>query len=117
MKKPCAYCNLPIVGKQKTAKYCSDICRLRAFRSRNKALKRGYAELHPRKEETALNHLKNDAPQSVKSFTCCENGRFYSPTGRWGEILICDSCGSVWKRLDKDPRIKDQDNQEPKEND
>src|SRR5690554_7323203 len=33
--KKCAYCGGPIIGKQKTAKFCSDICRLRAYRVRH----------------------------------------------------------------------------------
>ena len=33
--KTCAYCGSLIKGKQKSAKYCSDICRLRAYRVRH----------------------------------------------------------------------------------
>lgn len=89
----CEYCGDAIRGKRKTARFCSDFCRLRAFRQKNgcKYQKKG-------------NALKT--PQNVKSYTCCENGRFYSPAGRWGELLICDNCGAVWKCLDKDPRTE-----------
>ena len=101
--KNCEYCGDAIRGKRKTARFCSDFCRLRSFREKN-----GYRY---QKQKDGLKTAKN-----VKSYTCCENAHFYSPVARWGELLICDNCGAVWKRLDKDPRIKDQDNQEPKEN-
>lgn len=96
--KKCEYCGNPIVEKKKTARFCSDFCRLKAFRLKNGS--------RYQKKDNALKTAKN-----VKSYTCCENGLFYSPAGRWGEVLICDNCGAVWKRLDKDPRIN-QDNQE-----
>jgi len=101
--KKCAQCDGSMEGKRKTARFCSDFCRLKAFRE-----KKG---CRYQKQKGGLKTAKN-----VKSYTCCENAHFYSPVARWGELLICDNCGAVWKRLDKDPRIKDQDNQEPKEN-
>ena len=101
--KKCAQCDGSMAGKRKTARFCSDFCRLKSFREKNGS--------KYQKKENALKTAKN-----VKSYTCCENGRFYSPAAKWGEVLICDNCGAVWKRLDKDPRIKDQDSQEPKEN-
>lgn len=110
--KNCEYCGDAIRGKRKTARFCSDICRLRAYRVRH-----GISEpFEPKEGKKQAKNEYLEAPQNIKSYTCCENARFYSPVGRWGELLICDNCGAVWKRLDKDPRIKDQDNQEPKEN-
>ena len=99
--KKCEYCAIPIAGKRKTARFCSDFCRLKSFREKNGS-----------KYQKKGNALKT--PQNVKSYTCCENARFYSPVGRWGEILICDGCGGIWQRLDKVPGTR---NQEPKEND
>jgi len=91
--KTCAYCGKSIEDKRKNAKYCSNICRIKAYRNRH-----GIDE--PFQQEKPLN-----PPKNVISFTCCENGHFYSPVGRWGEILICDNCGAVWGRLDNYPRI------------
>ena len=109
--KKCAYCGKTIIGKQKTAKFCSDICRLRAYRVRH-----GIDEpFKPKKGKKKPEIDFLDTSPKIKSYTCCENGRFYSPVGRWGEILICDNCGAVWQRLDEDPRIKNQDDQEPEE--
>lgn len=99
--KKCEYCAIPIAGKRKTARFCSDFCRLKAFREKNGS--------RYQKKDNTLKTAKN-----IKSYTCCENGRFYSPAGRWGELLICDNCGAVWQRLDKVPGTR---NQEPKEND
>ena len=99
--KKCKQCGGSMAGKRKTARFCSDFCRLKAFRKKNGSRYQG--------KKDGLKIAEN-----VKSYTCCENARFYSPVPRWGELLICDNCGAVWKRLDKDPRIKDQ---EPKEND
>ena len=89
--KKCAFCEKMIVDRQKTAKYCSDLCRLKAFRLRN-----GIPE--PFTRDTALNEPQNEYSYKIKSFTCCENGRFYSPVAKWGEVLICDNCGAVWER-------------------
>ena len=33
--KKCEYCGNPIVGKKKTARFCCDFCRLKAFRGKN----------------------------------------------------------------------------------
>ncbi len=97
--KKCAYCSGPVIGKQKTAKFCSDICRLRAYRVRH-----GISEpFEPKEGKKQAKNEYLEAPQNVKSYTCCENGRFYSPAGRWGEVLICDGCGAVWGRLDQVP--------------
>jgi hypothetical protein len=92
--KKCEYCGNPIVGKKKTARFCCDFCRLKAFRGKN-------GSKYQSRGESALNVPENkhlDAPQQVKSFTCCENARFYSPAAKWGEVLICDNCGAVWER-------------------
>ena len=99
--KKCEQCGGSMEGKRKTARFCSDFCRLRSFREKNGC--------RYQKQKDGLKTAKN-----VKSYTCCENGRFYSPAGRWGEVLICDGCGAVWGRLDKVPEAR---NQEPKEND
>lgn len=99
--KKCEYCERPIIGRRITARFCSDFCRLKAFREKNGS--------RYQRQKDGLKTAKN-----VKSYTCCENGRFYSPAGRWGELLICDNCGAVWQRLDKVPGTRDQ---EPKEND
>lgn len=88
--KKCEYCERPIIGRRITARFCSDFCRLRAFRDKNGS------KYQKRKEP--LKMVKN-----VKSYTCCEEGKFYSPAAKWGEILICDNCGAVWQRLDKVP--------------
>lgn len=94
MKKKCLYCDEKIVGKQNTAKYCSDLCRLRAFRGRKKALKVISGQLKGERDKRSLKGLK-----TTTSYTCCEDGRFYSPHGFWGEILLCNSCGAVWRRM------------------
>lgn len=86
--KKCEYCGEEIRGKRKTARFCSDFCRLKAFRVRNGS-----------KYQTGGERSKN-MPQNAKSYTCCENARFYSPAPKWGEILICDECFAIWKRLD-----------------
>lgn len=90
--KKCAYCGKPIVGRKKTARFCSDFCRLKAFREKNGS------RYQKRKEPLKTAEI-------AKSYTCCGNARFYSPVARWGEILICSNCGAVWQRLDKDPRV------------
>jgi len=95
--KICEQCGGSMEGKRKTARFCSDFCRLKAFREKNGS--------KYQKKENALKTAKN-----VKSYTCCENAHFYSPVGRWGEVLICDNCGAIWQRLDKDPGTR---NQEP----
>jgi flavodoxin len=111
--KKCAYCGGPIIGKQKTAKFCSDICRLRAYRVRH-----GIEEpFEPKKGKKQPENDFLETSPKIKSYTCCENACFYSPVARWGELLICDNCGAVWQRLGKDPRMKNQDNQELEEND
>ena len=92
--KKCEYCGNSIVGKKKTARFCCDFCRLKAFRGKN-------GSKYQSRGESALKVSENkylDAPQQVKSFTCCENARFYSPAAKWGEVLICDNCGAVWER-------------------
>ena len=99
--KKCECCGSVIRGKRKTARFCSDFCRLKAFRGKN-------GSRYQKKDNT----LKT--AQNIKSYTCCENAHFYSPAGRWGEVLICDNCGAIWQRLDQVPGTR---NQEPKEND
>ena len=92
--KKCEYCGNPIVGKKKTARFCCDFCRLKAFRGKNgsKYQSRGDSVLNVPESKF------HGAPQYVKSFTCCENASFYSPAAKWGEVLICDNCGAVWER-------------------
>ena len=99
--KKCEQCGGSMAGKRKTARFCSDFCRLRSFREKNGS--------RYQKKDNTLKTAKN-----VKSYTCCENAHFYSPVARWGEVLICDNCGAIWQRLDKVPGTR---NQEPKEND
>ena len=92
--KKCEYCGNSIVGKKKIARFCSDFCRLKAFRGKN-------GSKYQSRGDSVLNVAENKflgAPQHVKSFTCCENARFYSPAAKWGEVLICDNCGAVWER-------------------
>lgn len=86
--KKCEFCGGEMRSKRKTARFCSDFCRLKAFREKNGT-----------KYYSGGDNVKYRA-QSVKSYTCCENARFYSPAPKWGEILICDHCGSTWQRLD-----------------
>lgn len=88
--RKCEFCGDEIRGRRSTARFCSDFCRLKAFRGRNGS------KYHPRKE-SALN-----APQSTKSYTCCVSGRFYSPVAQWGQMLVCDECGAKWKRVQDD---------------
>ncbi len=99
--KICEQCGGSMEGKRKTARFCSDFCRLKAFREKNGS--------RYQRQKDGLKTAKN-----VKSYTCCENGRFYSPAGRGGEVLIFDNCGAIWQRLDQVPGTR---NQEPKEND
>lgn len=73
--------------KSKRARYCSTVCRVKSYRSR-----KGIPE--PFKNFPILNHTEEN--QEAKSFTCCKNGRFYSPVGLWGKILVCDACGKKW---------------------
>jgi len=87
--KTCNYCGSSIDGRRKNAKYCSNICRIKAYRARH-----GISE--PFEEESASNRLFRG--QESKSYTCCENGQFYSTVGKWGEVLKCDNCGAVWVR-------------------
>lgn len=107
--KKCEYCGEIIRGKKKTARFCSDFCRLRAFRAKNGSKYQG--KTRRRKMDSKLFF----GGQEANSFTCCENAKFYSPAFLWGKLLICDNCGAVWQRLDKDPRMKNQDNQDPEE--
>lgn len=87
--KNCEYCGDAIRGKRKTARFCSDFCRLKAFRDKN-------GSRYQSRKDSAEN-----TPQNIKSYTCCKSASFYSPTFRWGDILICDNCGAVWGRLDE----------------
>lgn len=107
MKKTCNYCGDLIIGRQKTAKYCNDNCRLRAFRERNRALMSESREDYHRGRERALKQLKITRVK-VKSSACCENACLYSPAFRWGEILICDNCKAVWGRLDEPSKGNEQ---------
>lgn len=100
--KKCEQCGGSMAGKRKTARFCSDFCRLKAFREKNGS--------RYQKKDNTLKTAKN-----VKSYTCCENGRFYSPAGRWGEVLICDGCGAVWQRLDKVPGTRNQESEKTEE--
>lgn len=88
--KKCAFCGLPVIGKQKTARYCSVLCRIKSYRVR-----KGISEPFEKKGAKIGLKTKNE---DTKSFTCCEQGKFYSPVGKWGEVLICDSCGATWVR-------------------
>ncbi len=85
--RTCDYCNVSIEHRRKTARFCSDYCRLKAYRE-----KKGGSYT---KQEEAFK-----MPKNIKSFTCCESGQFYSPVGQWGDILICDNCGTVWNRVE-----------------
>jgi len=69
-------------GKKSNAQYCCDSCRVKAWRERNHI----------------PSPIRNDTVVMTKSYTCCEAGRFYSPVGAWGKILICDTCGAEWYR-------------------
>ena len=100
--KKCEQCGGSMEGKRKTARFCSDFCRLKSFREKN-------GSRYQRRKD-GLKTAKN-----VKSYTCCENGRFYSPAGRWGELLICDNCGAVWQRLDKVPGTRNQESEKTEE--
>jgi hypothetical protein len=88
--KKCAYCNEPVINKQKSAKFCSVLCRIKAYRERN-----GIVDPFDKKE--VKKGLKMDVSNS-KDFTCCVGAKFYSPALRWGEVLICENCGARWVR-------------------
>lgn len=100
--KKCTQCGGSMAGKRKTARFCSDFCRLRSFREKNGC--------RYQKQKGGLKTAKN-----VKSYTCCENAHFYSPVGRWGELLICDNCGAIWQRLDKVPGTRNQESEKTEE--
>ena len=100
--KKCEQCGGSMAGKRKTARFCSDFCRLKAFREKN-------GSRYQRKKD-GLKTAKN-----VKSYTCCENAHFYSPVARWGEVLICDNCGAIWQRLDKVPEARNQESENSEE--
>ncbi len=87
------YCGESMKGKRSIAKFCSDICRLRAYRVRH-GIPEPFVKLN---ENTGLKQVFFDG-QETKSFTCCENARFYSPAAEWGEVLICDNCRATWVR-------------------
>ena len=94
----CLYCGESMQGKRNIAKFCSDICRLKAFRVRH-----GIPDPFGKTgENTALKQPLFDG-QETKSFTCCENGKFYSPLGEWGKVLKCDTCGATWVSISKKP--------------
>ena len=81
--KNCLYCKQEMPsGKKVNAKYCSDACRVKAWR-RNHGISDPFCNVTEKK---------------TKSYTCCSDGRFYSPAGEWGKTLICDNCGTVWEK-------------------
>jgi hypothetical protein len=83
MERKCLYCNESIPpGKKSNAKYCSDLCRVKASRNRT----------------NSPDPFRNVTEKMTKSYTCCENGLFYSPAGMHGEVLKCDTCGAIWVR-------------------
>jgi hypothetical protein len=88
--KKCGFCLEPVIDKRKNAKFCRVSCRIKAFRLRN-----GIRE--PFEKTEAKTGLKIDISNS-KGFTCCENGKFYSPAFNEGKLLICDECKAQWVR-------------------
>ena len=84
MMRKCEFCNNEIPEmRKKSAIYCSNLCKTKAHRLRN-----GICEPFE----------KVNTFQPCKSFTCCENARFYSPAMYHGRILKCDICGATWER-------------------
>lgn len=91
--KKCAHCEAEIPTNKRTdAIFCSKLCRIKAHRRK-----------HNIPEPFSKGYVTDNVfdGQKVKSFTCCANGRFYSPLGQWGETLICDTCGARWQKINK----------------
>lgn len=81
--KYCSYChNIMPIGKKANAKFCSDLCRIKKWRENN----------------DIPDPFHNVTPKMTKSYTCCNNGLFYSPVTMNGKVLICDTCGAIWER-------------------
>lgn len=92
--KTCNYCGKPIEGKKATAIYCSEICRIRAYRRRN---------------DIAEPTLPYGAKKSVlKPFLCC--GQPLVSEDR-GNTLICPICGDKWHKQHVDLLQEDVDRQ------
>lgn len=86
--KKCAYCNEPVINKQKSARFCSVLCRIKAYRERN-----GIVEPFSRKEG------KNEPEKGTNIIGCCEHSSVYSPAFRSGEVLLCQNCHARWERV------------------
>jgi hypothetical protein len=88
--KNCEFCGKPIPAEKKKArKYCSGACKVKAYRKMN-----GVPEPFGKRYVTD----NNFDGQTTQSYTCCENGRFYSTIHfDYGKILKCDICGAVWE--------------------
>ncbi len=80
--RKCIFCSSEIPEtRQKSAKYCSDLCKTKAHR-----VKHGIPE--------PFGKIFDGQP--IQGYVCCKDAHFVSKDN--GVTLLCSRCRSVWKR-------------------